>query len=183
MAFGRRLVAAMVCAALLVVGGCADDPEPTMTPPDETPTSTSPSPSATATPEPWEKKTNAGAVAFAKHWIDVFNEAQRTGDTSVMRELSAKSCGSCRRFAGTLDDLYSGGGRLESKGWRVLQVSSPQRASKQEATVALRLEQSPQTVHSSDGEVEEYPGGQVTYSAELGWVAASWVMTEMVLLE
>ena len=76
MAFGRRWMAAAVCVPLLAVGGCSDDdPEPKFAP------SESPSPTDTSTPEPeaWEVKSEDGAVAFAEHWVDVFNQAQRPG--------------------------------------------------------------------------------------------------------
>ena len=62
----RRWVATAVVVPLLATG-CSDDPEPRFEP--------SPSPtestSAAAEPEAWEVKSEEGAVAFARHWMDV----------------------------------------------------------------------------------------------------------------
>lgn len=182
MTFGRRLVAAVVCVPLLAVGGCADDPKPKVAPPTETPTSSSPT--ATPTPEPWEKKTNAGAVAFAKHWVDVFNEAQRTGDTAAMRELSATSCVSCSGFADQLEKLYAGGGHLESEGWRVKQALPTKNVPTGSAIVDLRVKRSVQTIRPGDGsKSQQFPGGLATFSASIGWVASAWQMNELELLQ
>ncbi len=112
MSFARRAaacgvrgpVAAVVCASLLALAACSggpeDDPEPIIRS-----DAASESPSAEPTPEPWEKRTKAGAVAFVKHWVDVFNEAGATGDTTELREISAAGCESCEQFADIIDKL------------------------------------------------------------------------------
>ena len=73
MTFGRRWLAAAVCVPLLAVGCSDEEPTPKFAP------SESPSPSETTTPtaepEAWEVKSEDGAVAFAEHWVDVFNDA------------------------------------------------------------------------------------------------------------
>ncbi len=70
----RRWVATAVVVPLLAAG-CSDDPEPRFEPsPSPSPTESTSEP---AEPEAWEVKSEAGAVAFAKHWIDVFNEASQ----------------------------------------------------------------------------------------------------------
>lgn len=182
MTFGRRFVAAAVAVPLLVVGGCADDPKPKVAPPSQTPTSASPT--ATPTPEPWEKKTNAGAVAFAKHWIDVFNEAQGSGETNALRALSEPNCGSCDNFATYLEDVYAEGGRFVSDGWRVEETAQTVRLQDSAMPrVALRIKQSPEIVHrGGSGKVERFPGGMVSYSATLEWVADGWRMSRLDLV-
>lgn len=184
MAFGRRRVAAAVCVLPLVLAGCAGDPEPKLAPPSETPTTESPSSSAAPTREPWEKKTNAGAVAFAKHWIAVFNEAQRTGDTDEMRALSAESCGSCTGFARMLEDLYGNGGRLESEGWRVRHAVPAHGLPPDAGRVSMRIERSAQVVRYGDGQPDErFAKSEVTLSARLVWTDAVWRMSDLVALE
>ena len=75
----RRWVATVVVVPLLAAG-CSDDPEPRFeSSPSPSPTEST---SAAAEPKAWEVKSEAGAVAFAKHWIDVFNEAHERRDTS-----------------------------------------------------------------------------------------------------
>ncbi len=72
----RRWVATAVVVPLLAAG-CSDDPEPRFEPsPSPSPTESTSEPSE---PKAWEVKSEKGAVAFAKHWIDVFNEARQGG--------------------------------------------------------------------------------------------------------
>lgn len=176
----RRWVATLVVVPLLVVG-CSDDPEPKFEP------SSSPSPtessSAAAEPKAWEVKSEEGAVAFAKHWIDVFNEAQRTGDTGALERISEPACGSCDGFVEMLDDLYGTGGRLESQGWRVLQSVPAPGMPARKPEVTLRIFRTPQRIHHGDGsEVDSFEGGRATYAARLHWRAGNWQMADLVLM-
>ena len=65
----RGIVAAGLVVAVMALAGCTDEPEPRFEDPTETP-SASESSSAAAEPEPWEEKSKAGAVAFARHWVE-----------------------------------------------------------------------------------------------------------------
>jgi hypothetical protein len=165
--------------APLMVAGCSDDPEPRFEP------SASPSPSesssAAAEPKAWEVKSEKGAVAFAKHWIAVFNEATSSGETAQLLSMSAKGCGTCSRFAKGIDDLYGNGGAIDSNGWLVLQavltegtLSAPR--------MALRIEQTPQEITHKNGKVESFPGGRETFSARLVWSDSEWLMSDLVLM-
>ena len=85
----RRWVATAVVVPLLAVG-CSDDPEPRFEPsPSPSPTESTSEPSE---PKAWEVKSEEGAVAFAKHWIDVFNEAAATGETEELTSLTGPTC-------------------------------------------------------------------------------------------
>ena len=85
----RHLAYAATGAVVLALTGCGDDPEPRVADPTSTPkSSSSPSASAAIEKEPWEEKTDDGAVAFVEHWLEVFNEMQRDGDQDDLRALS-----------------------------------------------------------------------------------------------
>jgi hypothetical protein len=124
--FARLLVAPLAVAAVL--SACsADEPQPSAELP---PASSS---AAQSTPElpplgpedlpmPAEAraKDEAGAEAFLRYYMDVYNHAQRTMDSTYMREFSS-GCRTCDRISDDLDmDAkegyeYSGGAvRLES---------------------------------------------------------------------
>jgi len=180
MTFGRHALAAASLLALLAVAGCSDDPKPKFAP---TPSPSSPTTSATPEPEAWEVKSKHGAVAFAKHWVDVFNEAQQSGETTDLRSISTDACGSCNGFATQLEDLYGDGGHLESAGWTVLQSVPTQGMPRGEAIIAMRIARSPQVVHKASGKEEQFPGGKATFSAKLVWKAQTWLMNEMELVE
>lgn len=75
-------------------------PEPTKVAPDDLPTE--PPPEALA-------DSNEGVTAFARYYIDVWNRAALTGDTTEMRELSGDDCDFCDRIMRGIDDLAADG--------------------------------------------------------------------------
>lgn len=180
MTFGRHSIAVAVCLPLLALAACSEDPEPIIPPPEETTAAADPTPTPEPK-EPWEKQTDAGAVAFAKHWIDVFNEAQRTGDVEALRALSGDGCGSCDGFAEQLEDLYAGGGELESRGWRVVQAVSADDLPKGDARVSLRVARMAQVIRYGDERPpERFPASRVTLSARMKWIDGGWRMNDLV---
>ncbi len=96
----RRHLAYAAGAAVLALAGCGgDDPTPQVA--DPTPTasvSASPSASAAVEKEAWEKKTEAGAIAFAKRWVRLFDEAKSSGDTAELEAVSSDDCKTCQNF-------------------------------------------------------------------------------------
>ncbi|MFC6287617.1 DUF6318 family protein [Nocardioides sp. GCM10027113] len=186
MTIGRRAAhqwvraGAAVCAAVVLAAGCSADPEPEFSAPSATPTETEPAEPAR---EPWERRTEAGAVAFAKHWVDEFNEAQSTGDIADLRSLSARSCKSCAGFMEQLSELYGSGGVLRSEGWRVVEANPVSGLSPSEGRIAMRVRRSPQTVAPASGPTQKFPGGVATLTAELEWRQHQWRMRELVMVE
>jgi hypothetical protein len=174
----RRWVAVAVVLPVLAAG-CSDDPEPRFEP---SPSPTESTSSAAPEPKAWEVKSEAGAVAFAKHWIDVFNEATRSGDAGEVRAASTETCGTCSRFADGIDDLYQGGGSIESQGWKVVQAVPTSSMVISKPRIALRIRQSPQRVTQKNGEVRSFPGGRETFSARLVWTDSQWLMNDLVLI-
>jgi hypothetical protein len=176
----RRYVVAAVLLPLLAAG-CSDDPQPKFEP--SASDSPSESTSDPAQPKAWEVKSEKGAVAFARHWVYVFNEAQRTGNTEPMEAISGPGCGSCNGFVEMLDDLYADGGHLESRGWRVLESVPAPGMPAREAEVTMTILRTPQRIHEGDGsKPESFSGGRATYAARLGWTGGQWQMADLVLM-
>ncbi len=75
----RRIAGAALVLVLTAGAGCTDDPEPRFEDPTGSPSASDTTSPAADEKEPWEVKSKAGAVAFAKHWVEVFNEAQVVG--------------------------------------------------------------------------------------------------------
>lgn len=178
----RRLRAAAVTAlaCLLLLAGCGgDDPAPLVADPTP-PASVTPTPTVSAAPQPWEERSKAGAVAFVEHWVEVFNEAGRSGDTAALRDLSGGSCQACLGYARMLDELYGQGGRLDSDGWRILQIGVSERLPIDALTVGFRVERSPEVVIRADGKRESFPGGQANYAADPRWRAGQWQLESLV---
>ena len=176
MTFARRVLAAAVCVPLLLAG-CSDDPEPQVAPPSETPASASPS--APPAPEPWQKKTNAGAVAFAKHWIDVFSDAMRSGRTDQLAALNGPDCDTCTNVVDRIASVYEAGGEYRTDGWKVLQADAVSDESGN-ASVAMNVRRSAEVFReSSRAEPQSNPVSRASYSAQLGWKDGGWQMLRL----
>lgn len=185
----RRAVGALAAALALsgAVAACSSgDPEPTFAPPISTTPSvplTGAPTSAPAEPKPWEVRSDDGAVAFARHWIDVFNAAQAGSGTSRLRGISDASCGTCNRFVNLTDAIYDAGGHISSHGWRLLQAGiSPDMPSTQ-ARVETRIQQSKQMVVKAAGErPEPFTGGPINYQFDLTWKRNKWRLQALLIV-
>lgn len=116
-----RLLAALATAALVaLVAGCGgESPKPTSLPSTSASPSPSASPSATppVLPAAAKSKTKAGAIAFARHFIELVNYASAAGQTKELRANFNSLCTKCTAFADTIDQTYSDGGRIEGGAW------------------------------------------------------------------
>lgn len=175
----RRILVTAALIAATALAGCSDEPEPRFEEPTESPTPSESTSSAAAEKEPWEEKSKAGAVAFARHWVDTFNEAQESGDVDELAALSSAGCKTCNGYVNQLRTLYGAGGTLESDGWNVLVVAPPPGQVKGAVEVTVRVNRSAQRVVEPDGTTKRFPGGKATYSAELVWVNG-WRMDRLV---
>lgn len=119
---GAWLVAGPI-AAVLLLSGCGGSPEPS---PVANPTkgaspsaSPSASPRAPALPAAAKEKTRAGAIAFARSFMDALNYAGATGDTRLLRSAYIKLCTRCEAISDSIDETYAGGGKIEGGEWHV----------------------------------------------------------------
>ena len=103
---------AVGAALVVLLAGCGGDPEadPTSTLSATTPTGTTPTPPVM--PEAAKADTKAGAVAFVKHYIDLINYAQATGDVDILEGVEDPGCESCANGRNALAKIYSAGGKI-----------------------------------------------------------------------
>jgi hypothetical protein len=180
----RGIARAALVLVLTAGAGCTDEPRPRFEEPTATPSASDSSSAAAVEKEPWEKKSKAGAVAFAKHWIDVFNQAAIDGDTRSLVALSAPGCGTCRSVAGRLRSMYDSGGFFKGDGYRVL-FATPQDITDEGSTsVALRILRSAERLReSADAPLVTTPPSKATYNAQLSWRRGAWAMDELVVFK
>lgn len=178
MTFGRHWLITAAVVPLLLLGACSqDDPQPKFSPPSESPTAAESSP-AEPVVRPWEKKTEAGAVAFAKHWIDVFSDAMLSGDTDGIVELSARNCRTCANVTDHLDEVYSDGGAYRKAKWSVTSADASVRHDA--ATVAMVIRRSAESFReSSSSPWIGNPGSSASFSAIVRWTLDRWVMQRL----
>lgn len=107
----RRL--AVASAALVVLAACSGDPAP-IEPKDPASSTASPRPTSTLTPptlpKPAERKDATGAANFVLYWVKVSNYAALTGDTDLLRTISAPDCEGCKRYIDLYERTYAAGG-------------------------------------------------------------------------
>lgn len=173
----RAVASSLALAAAL--SSCGGDPEPQFeAEPSAEPTTSSPS--ASAEPEPWEERTDDGAVAFVEHWIDEFNTMRATGVTSELVKLSTDGCETCTNFVEYTDQIFNSGGSLETEGWSIISVSQPAEANSDRPVISLRVDQAPQVLRESrNAEPEEFTGGKANFVAYLRWADGRWLMQRL----
>ena len=114
----RRLIGAVVL--LLALAGCGGDPkaDPSPSPsPSTSPVSTTPS--VPAMPDSAKENTKAGAVAFVRHYIELLNHLEATGDEAPLVAVSDPKCRSCVSVVKAANEIYDAGGHVEGGQWLV----------------------------------------------------------------
>ena len=173
----RRTIGALASSLALAatLSACGGDPEPRFEEQPSAAPSTA-SPSAPAEPEPWEEKSDDGAVAFVGHWLTLFREAENSGATDALRSASAPSCESCERFATEIERIYDQGGHIRSDGWSITTIAPPVR-DRSSASVAFEVRQSDQRVReTANGDEVVNRGISIGLAAELTWEDGRWLM-------
>jgi hypothetical protein len=175
-----RLLAGLV-AGVLLLGGCGENPEPKQLPKP----SKSSSPSASASPTPpampaaAKEKTKAGAIAFARHYIDLINFAQSTGDLRALQAVEGRTCKSCAQAESYLERLYGSGGTIRGGDFEVLSASALKNPSTHGWLVELGVRFGPQVVDHPSPKPDEHPkGGRLPLNIQVAHRSSDWSVLE-----
>lgn len=76
-------------------------------------------PSVPVYPEAATENDLAGQEAFVRHWFDAYNFGRRTGDTSVVKEISAPTEKNLMLWE-RVDRIYAASGKLEGNQYHLL---------------------------------------------------------------
>jgi hypothetical protein len=121
--------------------------------------------------------TPQGAQGFARYWITTLNKATVDGKTAKLRSLQKKSCTTCTDFANQLDTMYSKGGHVETKGFKVKKILNDSGIPKPGAGVSVVLTATPQTVVASKGATPKHlKGGDLRLRLIMVREKSHWVM-------
>ncbi|MDP5185388.1 DUF6318 family protein [Blastococcus sp. BMG 814] len=132
-------------------------------------------------PDEAREQTADGAQAFSEYYVELYNHALRTLDTTSMRQLS-KACETCDALADQVDRVAAAGQEHEGGEVRI-RASTPPYLTGDEAQLVFDVAQAPLSITQSGEPVEgqsmpEYSstgGGGVLQWDE---TRASWVMTQ-----
>ena len=121
----RTTVAAAVAALALGLAGCSDSGQPSPPPTQDQPTTTSSpadtspttkaaptteAPSETAStnlPPEATEDSEAGAEAFALHYIELINQTGQNPEPGVLEPLSEETCKTCKNFEENVEYLIA----------------------------------------------------------------------------
>ncbi|WP_260458768.1 DUF6318 family protein [Actinotalea ferrariae] len=112
----RARLAGLVLVGVVAVGGCTpSDPDPTPSP-DVTTASPTPTPSPTAEalspperPAEMDLVDEAGAVAAARYFMELFGYLLRSGDAVEWDTVSGQSCDFCANAKARATEVYGAG--------------------------------------------------------------------------
>lgn len=158
----RRLLVPYAALALLLAGcggdSTADPPGPSSGSPTATSSTTgsasptSPSASQTAAAESPEE--------FIRRFVKVKNEMVTTGETTAFLRLAGPECGYCQGFADTVTAIYAEGGRVKTRGWRILSIN-PRGSSGDQLKFRVRILSAPTDYRESESApVKHLTGGR-----------------------
>jgi hypothetical protein len=175
----RRL--AVLALAGCVLAGCGGSKEPKSDPTPATvgPSSPSPSPTAAPTlPDAARANTKAGAIAFVRFYIDAFNHAQATGDTSMLALLEGPACRSCREVRQSIEHTYRAGGHAVG-GALSIDGQEIHRSVGRQWVVDVAGHFSPSTIYASAGATPQHDKGGSTAASFFvrfndGWEVVRW---------
>lgn len=179
MPMSPRFMAPAVALGLIVIAGCGgggDDPRPSPSPPPSSPTTTAPV--VPTMPPEAQQNTRKGAVAFVKHYIELLNYAQATGEVSDLRSASSSDCQSCSTTARRLEELYEGGGSLDGGEIKFIDDLTDHNAAEKTWLVTVRVEYAPQIVHNIDGSTQNLDGSTRTHDFVVGFRDSHWMVFE-----
>lgn len=168
-------------------GTSSGEPAPPQTSTSSSATATSPSSSATPSssgtaagapgvPDAARQHTEAGAVAFARHYWDTVNKTAVEPKVDVLEKLATDSCKTCRNFAETVRSNVQDGQKFSGPEGKILE--SEWRAN----AVWMKIE--PMDVDLIDADtgavVKHYPKDPVyIWVIDLRWTAAGWRVNSM----
>lgn len=181
------VVAAVVAFVALRGNGSTVDARPTVTSsspaPSPSPTATpSPTPSSTLTPPVLpaaaKKRDQAGAEAFFRYFIDVYNYSFTALDTQPLEQISADECKFCRSAKATVAEILAKGARAEGGEVHVLaSFAEPDASKAREVIVVASLRQDPGRTVGSDGNVtSSSSGSKRRLDALLRWEGGRWLL-------
>lgn len=173
----RRLIGVVVL--LVALAGCGGDPQadpPPSPSPSATPVSTTPS--APAMPDAAKENSKAGAIAFVRHYVELINHLQRTGDNAPLRDASLPTCKSCKAVARAAGAIYGVGGHVEGGDWSITKASAA-RSTRTLWQVSVEGRIAPSKVIGGPSSVPSSgTGGRANahffLSFERGWKVAQW---------
>jgi hypothetical protein len=162
----RSIVLAI--AALLLLASCSDDPEPIE------PTA-SPSATAPTLPDEASRESPDAAIAFVKHWIEVFNFAVNTGAAEPFIALNKSTCAGCKSYEDQIRESNRDSAEVRNFEW-----TGGKSTLREDRTFEATIEASDYEVRDSASEKwANVRGSTFKLGFELKWSDGQWQVVEL----
>jgi len=146
-----------------------------------TATSARPSTTTSATVDPAKlpaeatEKTEAGATAFARYFLERTSQAAHEGDPTLMDGLSSKNCSGCAAFRKLVADRAAKGQHTDINSLRIDLSQALPGSTPSKVVVGLLVTDRRKRVVDKDGQVvQTVRGAKFNTEATLIWVDGSW---------
>ena len=175
-----RTTTAVVVALLALLGACQ---QPEVLEPDP-----SASPSATTSPAPTmpaqaREDSDEGAVAFVRYWLDVSNDAARSGSTEALEAVSDDSCEGCRSYIELYEEIHKNGGSLEGGDRRFEEAEVRYSETRPTIVIADLISDAGTETDSAGATPRDVAASRTTVAFELNRLEGGWVMSKFGLWE
>ncbi|WP_101523496.1 hypothetical protein [Nocardioides houyundeii] len=167
----RGPLPALVCLLALLLGACAEDPEPKIAAPSEsTSASASPSESVSEAAPPADETPEE----FIQRWVDTDREMQNTGDTEKLEQITS-GCVPCGKTSTQVASFYAAGGFVEWGGMKIDRIEKVTRLVYEVWGTSLPTRYK----RSAEAQVERLPGGPTKYRVFLKRGAQGLVLADV----
>jgi hypothetical protein len=120
-------------------------------------------------------KTKAGAIAFARHYIELINHAQATGDVAPLTGVEKNGCASCGRANGVIQSLYRQGGSIRGGAFEIDAVDALKLPARDAYLVEVALHFGPQHIDWPDPKQDQdLAGGRGPMNVNVVWDGSAW---------
>lgn len=128
-----------------------------------------------------KEKSPIGLQAFARYYIDVYNYALRTGETTLLESLATDDCDTCAAYVKQVRDAYAGGGRIDGGTVKVLNSGAPPLIDGMDSRVDLKIDVAKERDLDAHGAVIKQFPGEKSSSVVLypKWRAGRWILTAL----
>lgn len=163
---------ALAISALLLASACTGEPEPIE--PTASPSASS-TVSPPALPDDSRQETPEAAIAYVKHWIEVFSFAVNTGAIDEFEALNDPKCEGCKSYRRQITDSNEGAAEVRNFRWA---------GGKATFSEDLKLEA---TIQSDDYQVRDSDsddwsvvrGSTFELGFQLEWNDGRWLVREL----
>ena len=124
-------------------------------------------------------KTKAGAIAFGRHYAELVNHAQSTGNTNVLSAIETSDSETCKKSHASVERIYNAGGSIRGGDWSVEQIFATPNPATKGWLVSAIVSFGPQTiVWPSPKKSERLTGGKLPINLQLKWAGSAWKVAE-----